>query len=103
VVLELISRLPNRGSGFAVALDNLFPLEWLFTILRELGSGAYGTCRTANTARELVELGLTSSEANLVMETYLQDLEAGLVRTPPYTRKCRVYSDAIYRFTIGSP
>jgi len=52
VVLELMTRMPNRGKGHAVHLDNLFTSSKLLTILRQYGIGAAGTVRTGRTQRE---------------------------------------------------
>jgi hypothetical protein len=52
VVLELMTRMPNRGKGHAVHLDNLFTSSKLLTTLRGYGVGAAGTVRTGRTQRE---------------------------------------------------
>ena len=49
VVLELMTRMPNRGKGHAVHLDNLFTSSKLLTTLRQYGIGAAGTVRTGQT------------------------------------------------------
>jgi hypothetical protein len=53
VVLELMTRMPNQGKGYAVHLDNLFTSSKLLTTLREYGVGAAGTVRTGQTWREV--------------------------------------------------
>ena len=52
VVLELMTRMPNKGKGHAVHLDNLFTSSKLLTTLRKYGIGAAGTVRTGRTQRE---------------------------------------------------
>ncbi len=49
VILKLMTRMPNRGKGYAVHLDNLFTSSKLLTTLRERGIGAAGTVRTGKT------------------------------------------------------
>ncbi|KAF2195288.1 hypothetical protein K469DRAFT_537254, partial [Zopfia rhizophila CBS 207.26] len=46
IVLELLTRMPNQGSGHIVWLDNLFTSSKLLSTLRDLGIGAAGTVRT---------------------------------------------------------
>ena len=52
VVLELMTRMPDKGKGHAVWLDNLFTSSKLLTTLRNYGIGAAGTVRTSRTKRE---------------------------------------------------
>jgi hypothetical protein len=52
VVLELMTRMPNRGKGHAVHLNNLFTSSKLLTTLRQYGIRAAGTVRTGQTRRE---------------------------------------------------
>ena len=47
VVLELMTRILNKGKGYAVYLDNLFTSLKLLTILRNYGIGATSTIRTS--------------------------------------------------------
>jgi hypothetical protein len=55
VVLELMTRMPNKGKGHTVWLDNLFTSSKLLTTLRNYGIGAAGTVRTGQTKREEIE------------------------------------------------
>src|SRR5436190_19140286 len=48
-----MTRIPNRGKGHAVHLDNLFTSSKLLTTLRQHGIGAAGTVRTGQTRREV--------------------------------------------------
>ena len=52
VVLELMTRMPNKGKGHVVHLDNLFTSSKLLSTLRDYGIGANGTVRTGRTKRE---------------------------------------------------
>jgi Transposase IS4 len=54
VVLELMSRMPDKGKNYCVWLDNLFTSKNLLQELRKRGSGAAGTVRMSVTRREQV-------------------------------------------------
>ena len=47
-----MARMPNRGKGHAVHIDNLFTNSKLLSTLRDYGIGAAGTVRTSKTKRE---------------------------------------------------
>ena len=53
VVLELMTRMPNQGKGYAVHINNLFTSLKLLSTLQQYGIGAAGTVRTGQTRREV--------------------------------------------------
>jgi hypothetical protein len=55
IVLTLMERLPNKGKGSIIYIDNLFTSTRLLRRLREMGIGGSGTCRDTKTAREETE------------------------------------------------
>jgi hypothetical protein len=55
VVLTLMERLPNRGKGSIIYIDNLFTSTRLLRQLREIGIEGSSTCRDTKTAREETE------------------------------------------------
>jgi hypothetical protein len=56
VVLTLVNRLPKKGRGFSIWMDNLFTSYKLLTELRSIGIGGAGTIRTLKTEEEEKEV-----------------------------------------------